>query len=516
MKEKFDLDMPLITFSGESSSASYSLRLACNGTAVFGGIGSGKTSSSSKLIAQRFLKAGMGGLILTCKPDEKKQWVEWCRQTAREKDLIIVEPGAKHYFNFIEYESQNDSGPSYTDNIFELLNTVIEAGKEKAGQKEDSFWSASLQLLLINIIELNLLAYGKVSISTMYDIAQSAPKKSQAEAKEKEDTSAQKDANASSKTEATPEPKTAFQKAVKLAKSNARKKYDDWKEQNQAAIKQLSHEKLDALVEEAVPEYRKVKLLHQYFFQTLINVGEKTRSIVDLIVINFLSMLLRDPIYTIFCKHPSSFTPEHCIEKGKIVLLNFPTKIYRKLGQDIQILCKYSFQRAWEKRDIEKNERPLFIFADEAQNFLHPHDADFQATARSSRVCTCYISQNTSNYYANLSGDNAEHRVKALLGTFGCKIFHANSHIETNEYASQLMGEAYFEDFSRSVSHGEKYQGSSSVSYKLERIVRPEAFFTLLSGGPQNNLQCEAYVVMQGVKFASGMHFKKVKFNQNL
>ncbi|MFM7855499.1 MAG: hypothetical protein ACKO96_27135, partial [Flammeovirgaceae bacterium] len=103
----FDLDTILINLNGKSVSDSWTIRHAVEGVQIFGGIGSGKTSGSGRLLALKYLKAGFGGLVLTAKPDEKQLWEEYCRATGRYNDLVIIEPGGKNTFNFVEYESKS-------------------------------------------------------------------------------------------------------------------------------------------------------------------------------------------------------------------------------------------------------------------------------------------------------------------------------------------------------------------------------------------------------------------------
>ena len=219
-------------------------------------------------------------------------------------------------------------------------------------------------------------------------------------------------------------------------------------------------------------------------------------------------------MYSLLCRGTSNVVPEDCIN-GKIILVNLPVKYYTKVGRDSQVLIKYIWQTAMEKRDVAKNGRPVFLFCDEAQHFLHEFDAECQATARSSRIATVYITQNLPNYYAAMAGKNSEYRVKSFLGTLATKIFHANADIETNKYASELIGEAYAEDISRSVSVQGKISVSKTKSFKLEKMVRPENFMGLASGGPMNQFRVGAYMHWQGKSNESGFNHIKAVFNQN-
>lgn len=133
MTKNWDLDTPLIQFQSSSGSSCISIRNAVEGTIIFGGIGSGKTSASARKFALKFLEHGFGGLVLTVKNDEKDNWIDYAKQIKRLNDLIIVEPlKDKARFNFLNYEAaQKPDGLTLTDNIVQVIYTVINAGQEK-------------------------------------------------------------------------------------------------------------------------------------------------------------------------------------------------------------------------------------------------------------------------------------------------------------------------------------------------------------------------------------------------
>jgi hypothetical protein len=265
---------------------------------------------------------------------------------------------------------------------------------------------------------------------------------------------------------------------------------------------------------DAVPQSRVLRFVDQFFTDNLITLNEKTRSIIDFSFSGFLFRLLREPIYSLFCKYGSTVTPEDSLN-GKIILLNLPVKIYHKVGRDCQVLFKYIWQQAMEKRNVNENSRPMFLWADEAQNFLHEHDASYQATARSSRIATVYISQNLPNYFASMGGEKSEQRVKSFLGTLSTKIFHANADIETNSYASNLIGKIYFINESDQTGLTQQYSKSVSKSVVLEHAVRSEQLIQLKTGGPQNKFIVEGYMHRQGDTLFGNRNHLKMNFNQN-
>jgi TraM recognition site of TraD and TraG len=501
----FDLDHTLIEFLPKKDSTiqkkgHWTIRHAVEGVQIFGGIGSGKTSGSGRYLALKYLQAGFGGLVLTVKPTEKQDWEEYCRLTGRSADLIVLEPGGPHHFNFLEFESSaGKAGAAMTDNIVTVLKTVIRAGEEKGGGKSnDPFWDSALDMLLFNVIDLCRLAYGAVSVEHMYDIVQTIPQ--------------DKAAFEAGKAKAD----SAFFNALRRADDRVNTEYDAWyyglSEEQRNEVAEAEDMRLAA--EEALPDYRLMNIVFQFFSDTFVNLNDRTRSIIDFSFSGFLFRLLREPIYSLFCKNSSTVTPHDCL-RGKIILLNLPVKLYHKVGRDCQILFKYIWQRAMEKRDTSNNPLPVFLWADEAQNFLHEHDAEYQATARSSMIATVYISQNLPNYFASMSGERGSNRVKSFLGTLGTKIFHANADIETNRYASELIGDRLYVEQSGGVTTGTNISRTLNESVKHDRLIRPEEFAQLLTGGPRLKYRVEGILHRQGEPVRDNDSHVKMIFTQD-
>ncbi|RYC66973.1 type IV secretory system conjugative DNA transfer family protein [Spirosoma sordidisoli] len=495
----FDLDTPLMDLVSSTQRSAFRIRHSVEGILVTGGIGSGKSSGSGRMIALKYLQAGYGGLVLCAKPDEKEVWQAYCRMTGRESDLLIIEPKGKHHFNFLEYESATSAGISSTDNLVQVLKTVIRAGQEQsAGKSDDAFWETALDMLIANTIDLCRMAYGKVSVQALYDIVQSIPKS-------REDLQDGQESD-----EVKP-----FFKAFIAARRYVMDQIDAWhdKQPKHMHARWADDALYEADILDALPDARLLRVLDSFFNETLIDLSDKTRSIVDFSFSGFLFRLLREPLYSLFCHGRSTLTPEDCLE-GRIILINLPVKVYEKSGRDGQILFKYCWQRAMEKRDITKNPRPVFLFADECQFFLHEHDQATQTTARSSRIATVYLTQNLHNLYAAMGGEKSEHKVKSFLGTLASKIFHANSDETTNDYSSKLIGDAYFVDESESTTVSQNFSQTRGRSLKLERVVRPEEFQRLRCGGPLHDCRVDAYFYRQG-DLMNGRNYIKLTFNQN-
>src|ERR1700685_1819856 len=93
------LDAPLLKLSRLSD---FTFEDATKGVHIFGGIGSGKTSGSGKMLAGAYLRAGMGGLITAVKPEEVELWKRYAAEHGRSNSLIIFD--GSECFNFLTYE----------------------------------------------------------------------------------------------------------------------------------------------------------------------------------------------------------------------------------------------------------------------------------------------------------------------------------------------------------------------------------------------------------------------------
>ena len=93
-----DFDAPLL---GLSPSDTWCLRDAFEGSVIFGGIGSGKTSGSGRNLAHAMLRGGFGGLVLCAKPDERARWERYCADTGRAASLVVFDGSGRRKFNFL-------------------------------------------------------------------------------------------------------------------------------------------------------------------------------------------------------------------------------------------------------------------------------------------------------------------------------------------------------------------------------------------------------------------------------
>lgn len=442
---------------------------AFQGVQVLGGTGSGKSSGSGRALARAFLDANLGGLVLTAKTDEVHAWQNYARAAGRETDLLIVDETAKWRFNFLSYELKRPgAGAGQTENLVNLFASVLEASERKhggGGGGNDSYWQRTLKQLLRNAIDLAVIAADDLDLPSLYRIITSAPRT----AAEAEDAK--------------------------------------WKADS------VCHGLIE-VAEGKVKEKRReadFELTRDYWLKEFPSLAVETRSVIVSTFTSMADCFLRGMLRTLFCAD-INFRPEDTFN-GKIIILNLPVKEYNELGQFAQVLFKFIWQRAVERRipplidraSAQETIRPVFLWADESQFFVNSYDALFQSTARSSRACTVYLTQNLPSYFAVFSGPNSRSEVEAFIGNLQTKVFHANGDPTTNNWAADSIGRTRQMQFSGGMSEalarasglgggGSQSAGGTQV---VEYLVQPQEFTMLRTGGEECCMKVDG-IIFQG------------------
>lgn len=463
-----NLNFPLM-FLDQQKKNVWTLEDAVCGTAIFGTTGSGKSSSSGRNVAKAFLQAGYGGLVLTAKDDEKGNWVRYAKECDRLDDLIIFSESNRHLFrfNFLEYELKRATkGGGLTSNIVSLFMTLYglaDGGKKSAQRSEDQFWQAALKRLITRLVALIKISGEPLTIDTMYNL-------------------------------------------VTSALHDSSQWHDDTFIANSYCVKclELAHEN-----DGQSPEYT---LVDRYWSNEFPNLDEKTRSIIKESFLGLCEPFLSGMMRELFMSD-STISPE-ITQEGTILVLDLPVHQYMDQGLFAQVIFKYIWQRCIQQRDIEQKPIPNFLWVDEAQYFVsNEHDMMFQTTARSSKTCSVYLSQNISNYYSVMSGSHPKEQTDSLLANLATRIFHANLDTVTNEWAANSIGKA-FQPISSYQTKMSEDGSSAGMGYQLHHIVQPLEFTTLLTGGASNNYTVEAIVSVAGRRWANGKNYLKLSFDQ--
>ncbi len=467
----FSLDRVIYSFNDQEP---FTIGNACEGVQIFGGIGSGKTSGSGEALARAFLQAGFGGLVLCAKKDVLDDWKRYARETGREEQLLIFDASGDFVFPFLQYEiERKGEGAGYTDNLVRLFTTVYEAiDRHVHSEGSDPYWTRAMQQLLRNAIDLCMIARGTVSVPLIHDIVLSA-----ATSTAEIDTDAWKNKSL----------------CWKLLLEGHAKDLDTWT-------------KCDFDITAA------------FWLEEYPNLAEKTRSSIVSTLTTMMDIFLRRPFRRLFSEKPDDrrkIAYPELTHRGVITILNLPVKEFGDAGRAAQVMYKYLWQQSAERREVNSNTLPVFLWVDESQNFLSEYDMQFQATARSTRVCTVYLTQNLPNYYAVMGGTQSKYRVDSLIGNLQTKIWHANSDPMTNEHAAETIGRSWQQRQTSGESYGESFFNlSSGKNESFDYDVSPQSFTKLRKGGKQNNSIVEAIVFQNGRLWKNDKTYFPARFKQ--
>ncbi len=478
------LDTTLFKFSDHAADW-WTIRDAVRGVQIFGGIGSGKTSGSGRTIAKQYLQHGFGGLVMCAKPDEAEEWIKYARECGREQDIILFQEGSKWQFNALDYEnSRTSKGGGLTFNLTELFMTIFKIGQRISGsdaEEKERFWDNSLKRCINRTIDLLKLSEEKLSVFNMVEILNTAPLDGQAMSDicEWEDDAIIK-----------------------------------WGETN-LCIKCLYNAGEKA---KSSKEQRDFDLVFNFFLRDFALLDGKVKSTIKEMFLGyaepFLSGILNDHF-----ANDTNLTPEDTFD-GKIIIMDFSVKDYLISGIYAQSLFKYLWQQSVERRAVEDDTKPVFLWVDESQYFVNEYDTIFQTTARSSRACTVFLTQNISNYFAQMGGKSAHAKVNSLLGNLSTMIFHTNTDADTNEYASRLIGNDLINTGGVNKQMNAHFNYATSLTKTLTSqfgpVVQPSRFTTLRSGGEQNDYEVEAYIIVSGRKWSDDRNFYEVIFDQRI
>jgi hypothetical protein len=446
------------------------LKDAFEGVQILGATGSGKSSGSGRALAKAFIESNLGGLVLTAKNDEVLTWKRYAKEAGRETELLIVGPDSPHRFNFLRYELKRPgTGAGHTENLVNLFCSVLEAAERKQGQGggQDAYWQRTLKQLLRNAIDLAVLSLDDIDLPSLYRIITSAPRS----------------------------PDEALN--------------SEWQESSACfALLEVAKSKV-----EQTDRKSDLELTRDFWLREFPSLAPETRSVIVSTFTSMADCFLRGMLRKLFCTD-LNFTPEDTFT-GKIIILNLPVKEFNELGQFAQVLFKFVWQRAVERRisadmrreDAQAAVRPVFLWADESQFFVNSYDALFQSTARSSRACTVYLTQNLPSYFSAFGGQNSRSDAESFLGNLQTKIFHANGDPTTNNWAADSIGKTrqaqFYGGLSEALARGGAMNQNAGGSMVVEFVVQPQEFTMLRTGGPESKFLVDSIIFQGGRRWVA-------------
>jgi hypothetical protein len=433
------------------------------GIAIFGAIGSGKSSCAMYPFAEQILafKAHdkamrIGGLTLEVKGDFCRKVKEILTRHGRAEDYIEIGLDSDYRYNPLH----NDlDAYALAYNIASLLNNLFGRGKEP-------FWQQAYTNLVKFIILLHKIAYDYVTFFDVYQCAISPPLLEE-RIQEAEEILLGRHFVAIA-------PKVYGERAADLAGLGFT--HDD---KEDAYVAPATAELRDMLKKRAIaseartvldPSHANPEKLEQleavkrWFDDDWRRIEPKLRTNIVEGVSVFLSLFDDNPkVKRVFCPKKECYDPEKnanhqfgkplpsfpwLIEHGAVCALNFPIGMNAGLAKALGVMMKLDFERAVLNRvpemetHPERHFRQVLFLCDEYQHFATASENDpigddkCFALSRQAKCIPIIATQSISSLKSALPGETW----RTLLQTFRTKIFMTLSDDFSARTASELCG----------------------------------------------------------------------------
>src|SRR3954470_20345620 len=151
-----DLDQVLMRWSDVDP---FTVRHACTNLAIFGKVGSGKSSGSGDAVLRALIRYwNTGGLWLASKPED----VDYARRLFREErtldDLLVMEPGGEYRFNLLAYEQKRGANAQKLTQLMLILAEGLDRMEGGNSQGGAPIWKQKNREGLDHAIEIILRA----------------------------------------------------------------------------------------------------------------------------------------------------------------------------------------------------------------------------------------------------------------------------------------------------------------------------------------------------------------------
>ena len=378
---------------------------------ITGTIGTGKTASAMYPFTKQAmfykaydpnLKPGM--LILDVKGNFYKQVVKFAEEAGRQDDVIIIELSGEYKYN-----------PVHKQNMRPLVlanrsKTVLSLFSPRG--TGDSYWLDKAELLITECIKLcRLYNNGYVTFSEINKLV------------------------------------------------NNRNYLD-------AMMSHLIEYRENSLLSDEEEEEFETTL--DYFDNEYINLSENTLSIIQSVVTQMTQFFYTDPeVRNTFSPPRNELNFEgfkDVVDKGKIVILKMNIAQYRNLAKTIAAYMKLDIQSEVMQRLVREGantERPVYVFADEYQEFVTATDAEFYAQSREAKCITIVATQSYTSLINTLKDRDT---VRTVIQNLINKVWLRTDDLFTVEEAQKQTGKEEKEKVHKSISE-------SSGDVKKSRIL---------------------------------------------
>ncbi len=481
------------------------------GIAIFGAIGSGKTSCcmhpfAEQILAYRASDAARraAGLVLEVKGDFCHKVRKILKRCGREQDYFEISLDCSYRYNPLHNDLE---AYARAYGIASLLNNLFGRGKEP-------FWQQAYTNLVKFIILLHKVNYDYVTLFDVYECAIN-PEKLEMKIKEGErlfqtqEYVLVRDTEVVNRRDLT---NFGFDRDPSSNEMRAAISVELLRhlDQNHIPYSIVNESGGDGLADtgEAARKREQLEAVKRWFYHDWRRIEPKLRTSIAEGISVFLSLFDDNPsVKATFCPPKQCYDPElnhdgryglpmppfsQLLEQGKVCALNFPVAMNPGLARAIGTLMKQDFQRAVLNRiprmELEPAQRwrEILFLCDEYQSFATVGESDptgdekFFALSRQAKCIPIVATQSISSLRSTLPGESW----RTLLQTFRTKIFLALSDDFSARTASELCGKEEQLKLSYSLSENDqdarvsvltgratahKATISTSKSYNLQR-----------------------------------------------
>jgi TraM recognition site of TraD and TraG len=433
------------------------------GIAIFGAVGSGKTSGCIYPFTEQLLayKASekeqrIGGLVLEVKGD-------FCHKV---RDILTTHKRAEDYIE-ISLHSEYRYNPLHNDlDAYALAYSIASLLSNLFGRGKEPFWQQAYTNLVKFIILLHKVAYDYVTLFDIYECTISP------EVLERKMQDAEHRLEERRFLLVTPQEwmthvsdlklfDLRFDESTRMYRSKDIPGLRSFLERNAIEFESLIEAGVDQMDSDRQQQLDAVK---RWYFHDWRRIEPKLRtSIVEGISV-FLSLFDDNPaVKRTFCPPPECYDKRAnadfqfgrplpsfswLIESGAVCVLNFPVAMNPGLAKAIGVMMKLDFERAVLNRipAIEANPakhfRQVLFLCDEYQHFATVGESEptgdekFFSLSRQPKCIPIIATQSISSLKSTLPGESW----RTLLQTFRTKIFLALSDDFSAKTASELCG----------------------------------------------------------------------------
>jgi len=433
------------------------------GIAIFGAVGSGKTSTCLYPYAEQILsyeaanpEKRIGGLVLEVKGDFSRKVRAILARVGRQDDYVEISLGSKFRYNPL-HNGLDAYALAYS--IAALINNLF-------GRSKEPFWQQAYTNLVKFIILLHQVAYDYVTLFDVYECTISP------EMLEQKIRDAELHCEERSFLLILPEHFLKHVAALKFFGFEydlALGMYRARETQGLRAFVEANNVEHECLAESAIDpigtdRYEKLEAVKRWFYNDWRRIEPKSRtSIVEGISV-FLSLFDDNPVVKrTFCPPAECYDPidnrdfrhgvplpsfSWLIEKGAVCALNFPVSMNPGLARALGVLLKLDFQRAVLNRipeiaaHPERYFRQVLFLCDEYQHFATVGESEptgdekFFSLSRQPKCIPIVATQSFSSLKSTLPGETW----RTLVQTFRTKVFLTLSDDFSAKTASSLCG----------------------------------------------------------------------------